>query len=57
MAELIIDARSYFDKETMRCEQIDVSQPLKRTVACLGFSQTTIKKVTKLAKDGVKLVV
>lgn len=55
VAQLIVDSRVYFDAEARRGRRDDVTKPLKRAAACLGVSETFVKKACRLDREGEDL--
>lgn len=54
-AQLIIDARAYFDAEARRERRKYVTKSIKRTATCLEVSETLVKKACKMNREGGEL--
>lgn len=52
MAVLIETCRKYFESETRSGQRNLLSQPLKRTAACLNISKQTIVNVRRKLQNG-----
>jgi hypothetical protein len=52
VAQMIVDARAYFDREATEQKRLLLTQPLKRTAKCIDVSETLVKKACKVVESG-----
>jgi hypothetical protein len=52
VAQMIVDARAYFDREATEQKWLLLAQPVKRTAKCLDVTETLVKKACKVVESG-----